>query len=374
MKRIRSIDIFRGICIFYMTWGHMINWWISQGDFWLYEIIWNYGAPIGGGGFLLVSGMSASISFKRNLQKAQNSQEFGMKRARNVYMMRCFLIFLISLMWNLIATFLMGASGIWLWFVIQTIAISLFMAWPFLKTSRIFRIAMCFVFWIGNEFVFYWLAPYSNTQNILGYFFYFLYNTPSQNVILGYFPFLLLGTVFGDIFSEYSSISNQIERKVFLKKKIIRNGILFGIFLITFGLLYNFPDFSDKSTFASHMFIVGIQLIIVAFLVYIKEIRIISFRKRYRFFEIYSFYSFTMFLAHHLLYFLFQPVFNFINIWFAIIPILILWTVLFRFIFKKFDKYASLKFLMNKVAIVVADRIEIFKKKKSNNVITSQSL
>ncbi|MBY9008840.1 MAG: hypothetical protein KGD74_03130 [Candidatus Lokiarchaeota archaeon] len=364
MKRLRSIDIFRGICIFYMTWGHMINWWISQGDFWLYEIIWNLGAPIGGGGFLLVSGMSASISFKRNQLKAQGSQEFSMKRARNAYMVRCFLIFLISLVWNFFGTLFMGLPGIWVWFVLQAIAISLFMAWPFLKTSRIFRISMCFVFWIGNEFVFYWLAPYSDTQNVLGYLFYFLYNTPNQNVILGYFPFLLLGTVFGDIFFESNTISNQIERKLFLKKKIFKTGLLFGVFLVTFGLLYKFPDFSNKSTFASRMFIVGVQLILIAFLVYIKEIRELNFQKRYRFFEIYSFYSFTLFLAHHLFYFLFPPVFNFINIWYVIIPILIAWTFLFRFIYIKLDKKASIKFLLNKTAVYLADRIEIVKSRK----------
>ncbi len=358
MTRIRSIDIFRGICIFYMTFGHMVNWWISQGDFWLYEIIWNYGAPVGGGGFLLVSGMSASLSYKRNQLKAQSSQEFNMKRARNVYMLRSLLIFLISLLWNFFGTLFMGLSGVWLWFVIQTISISLFMAWPFLKTSRIFRLSMCFVFWIGNEFVFYWLSPYSNTQNILGYLFYFLYNSPDQNVILGYFPFLLLGTVFGDVFFESNGIDNLIERRLFLKKKIFRNGLLFGIILITFGLLYNFPNFSNKSTFASHMFIVGIQLILMALLVYIKEIRVITFQKRYRFFEIYSFYSFTMFLAHEVLFFLFQPIYNFINIWFVIIPILIAWTFLFRFIYKKWGRIASLKFLLNKLAVELADKIE----------------
>jgi hypothetical protein len=238
------------------------------------------------------------------------------------------------------------------------------MAWPFLKTSRIFRISMCIVFWIGNEVIFYWLAPYSNTQSILGYLFYFLYNTPNQNVILGYFPFLLLGTVFGDIFFESNSISNLIERKSFLKKKILKNGLLFGVFLITFGVLFNFPNFSNKSTFASHMFTVGIQLILIAILVYVKEIRVISFQKSYKFFEIYSFYSFTMFLAHHLFYFLFPPIFNFINIWFAIISILIVWTFLFRFVYNKWDKYASIKFLMNKVANNIADRIEIVKKRK----------
>ena len=344
-----------------MTFGHMVNWWISQGDFWLYELIWNYGAPVGGGGFLLVSGMSASISYKNNQLKAQGSQYFNMKRARNVYMLRSLLIFLISLTWNFIGTLFMGLSGIWLWFVIQTISISLFMAWPFFKTSRIFRLSICFVFWIGNEFLFNWLAPYSNTQNILGYLFYFLYNSPDQNVILAYFPFLLLGTVFGDIFAESNNIDNLIEKRIFLKKKIVRNGLLFGAILITFGLIYNFPDFSNKTTFASHMFIVGIQLVIMALLVHIKEIRVISFQKKYRFFELYSFYSFTMFLAHQLLYFLFQPIFNSFNIWFVILPILIGWTFLFHFIYKKWEKYASIKFLLNKIAVDLADKIEIVK-------------
>ena len=359
MKRFRSIDIFRGICIFYMTFGHMINWGISQGDLWFYEIFWNYGAPIGASGFLLVSGISASISYKRNQLKALSFQDFNMKRARNVYILRSLVIFLISLLWNFIGTLFMGLSGIWLWFALQTISISLIMAWPFFKTSRIFRLSICFVFWIGNEFVFNWLAPYSNTQNILGYLFYFLYNSPDQNVILGYFPFLLLGTVIGDVFSESNSFDNLIEKRFFLKEKIVRPALLFGAFLIIFGLLYNFPDFSNKSTFASHMYKVGIQLILVAFLVQIKEIRLISFQKRYRFFEIFSFYSFTIYLSHHLLYFLFQPIFSFITIWYVIIPLLIAWTFLFRFIYIKWDKDASIKFLINKIAVDLADRIEI---------------
>jgi len=339
----------------------MVNWGISQGDFWLYEIIWNFGAPIGASGFLLISGMSASMSYKRNQLKALSSQVFNLKQSRNIYMLRSLIIFLISLLWNFIGTLFMGLSGLWLWFALQTISISLFMAWPFLKTSRIFRLFVCFVFWIGNEFVFYWLTPYSNTQNILGYLFYFLYNSPDQNVILGYFPFLLLGTVIGDVFFESLSIDNLIERKLFLKKKIFGPALLFGAFLITFGLLYNFPDFSNKSTFASHMYKVGIQLILVAFLVQIKEIRLMSFQKRYRFFEIYSFYSFTIYLSHHLLFFLFQPIFSFINIWYVIVPILIAWTFLIRFIYKKWDKNASIKFILNKIAVNLADRIEIVK-------------
>ena len=358
MKRFKSIDILRGICIFYMTFGHMVNWWISQGDFWLYELIWNYGAPIGGAGFLLVSGMSASISYKRDRLKAQSSQEITMNRARNIYMVRTLVILLISTLWNFIGTLFMDLPGVWLWFVIQTISISLFMAWIFLKTSRVFRIFICFLFWISNQFILYWLTPYSNEQNMFGYLFYFLYNSPEQNVILGYFPFLLLGTVLGDLFFELGSIENSIEKHIFVKKKILKPSGIYGGLLITFGLLFRFPDFSNKLTFSSQMFIVGIQLILLAFLVYFKDFRESNPQRRFKFFEIFSFYSFTMFLSHHLLYFLFQPFFNIFEIWFIVIPTLIIWTFLFRYIYKKWNKYASLKFLINKFAINLVERIE----------------
>jgi hypothetical protein len=364
MKRIKSIDILRGLCIFYMTFGHLVSWWISQADDWLYELIWNYGAPIGGAGFLLVSGMSASMSYKRNKLKAQNSQVFKMNKARNIYMLRTMIIFLISTLWNFMGTLFMGLSGVWLWFVIQTISISLLMAWPFLKTSRIFRIFICFVFWISNEFILYWLTPYSDEQNILGYLFYFLYNSPDQNVILGYFPFLLLGTVLGDLFFEFNNLEDLKEKHTFVKRKVLMPSGIYGSLLIIFSLLYKFPDFSNKTTFSSHMLIVGIQLILLTFLVYFKDFRVSNPHKRFKFFEIYSFYSFTMFLSHHLFYFLFQPIFNIIEIWFIIIPTLIIWTFLFRFIYNKWGKYASIKFLINKIAVNLAERIDSVKNVK----------
>ncbi|MFX0011753.1 MAG: acyltransferase family protein [Candidatus Hermodarchaeota archaeon] len=374
MKRFRSIDIFRGLCIFYMTFGHMVNWWISPTDFWLYELIWNYGAPIGGAGFLLVSGMSASISYKRDWFKAQNSEVYTMKRARNIYMVRTTIIFLISTLWNFIGTLFMGLPGIWLWFVIQTISISLFMAWLFFKTSRIFRIFICFVFWISNEIILYWLTPYSNEQNILGYLFYFLYNSPDQNIILGYFPFLLLGTVLGDLLFELGNLEDSKEKHILVKKKILMPSALYGSLLIAFGLLFKFPDFSNKITFSSHMFVVGIQLILLAVLTYFKDFRVSNPLIRFKFFEIFSFYSFTIFLSHHLLYFLFQSVFTIIEIWFTLIPILIIWTFLFRYIYNKWGKYASVKFLINKFTLFIVERINSVKiwKKDNSDMLDSQ--
>ncbi len=367
MRRLHSIDIFRGLCIFYMTFGHMINWWISQSDFWLYEIIWNYGAPVGGGGFLLVSGMSAAISYRRRLLKVNQDQDYNLRMVRNEYLLRAFLIFLISIIFNIIAVIFLNVSGVWIWFVIQTISISLLMAWPLLKTSKLFRIILCFVFWVGNEFIFAWLLPYQGTETFNGFLFYFLYNEPKQNVILAYFPFLLMGTVLGQAFFEIFTIQDKNERKELLKKKIFLPFVIGGIILVIFGVFYNFPNFSNKHSFSSHMFILGIEFLLMAFLIYLKDYDKFKTKKSYRVFYYYSFYSFTIFISHNILFFLFPPRFNALEIWFYIVPIMILWTILFRFIYKKWGKYASLKFLVSKIATNLTNKIELamYNKKKA---------
>jgi len=359
MIRIKAIDTFRGLCIFYMTFGHMIYWGIILSDFWLYEFIWNFGAFIGGGGFLLVSGMSAVLSYRRRLIKVQSSKEVSVKIVRNEYMFRALIIFAISIFWNFFGTLYMGLPGVWLWFVLQTISISLMMAWPFFKTSKLFRLFICFACWIGNEIIFAVLSPHQGQQSVLGFLFFLLYNVPEQNVILGYFPFLLAGTIIGDLFFEASLRENLNHQKTFLKEKLFKPGILGGILLIIFGVFYKFPDFANKETFSSHMFIFGIELLLIIILVIIKDFKKIQFKKKYSVIKYYSFYSFTIFLAHHLLFFIFAPQFNAIEIWLYIIPIMVIWTAFFRFIYKKLGKYASLKFIISKSANYLAEKIEL---------------
>jgi len=347
-----------------MIFGHMIYWWISPADIWLYEIIWNYGAVFGGGGFLIVSGMSAALSYKTGLVKVQNNEDFNKNRIRNEYFIRAILILFISLIWNSIGTVYMNLPGVWLWFVLQTISISLLMVWPLLRTSKVFRLFICFASWIGNEFIYIWLSPYSGRENIFGYLFYFLYNSPEQNVILGYFPFLLLGTVIGDIFFEAGSIVKLKERQIYLKDKLLKPLIITGSILLIFGLFFNFPNVANKETFSSHMFILGIEFFVISFLVLLKDYKRFKLRRNYTFFEYYSFYSFTMFLSHHLLFFLFQPQFNSIEIWLLISPIIVLWTLLFRFGYRNWEKFISLKFIINKSAIYFARKIDLIKPNK----------
>jgi len=356
--RIQALDIFRGLCIFYMTFGHLVNWWIRSTDYWLYEIIWNFGTFVGGGGFLLVSGMSAALSYRRRKEKFESLQESSSEKLiRNEYMFRALFIFLISVMWNLVGTIYSNIPGVWTWFVIQTISISLILAWPFLKTSKRFRLYFCFFIWISNEFIINWLSPFRGESNFLGYLYYFLYNIPEQNVILGYFPYLLAGTIFGDLFYESSLKEGEKAQKDYLIKNLIKPSVIGGILLIIFGIFFEFPNFTVKETFSSHMFTFGLQLLLLSFLVIIKDFGKIKFKKNYSVIKYYSFYSFTIFFAHQLLYFVFPPQFNALEIWIYIIPIMVLITLLFRYIYIKFGKYASLKFFISKFATSLAEKI-----------------
>jgi len=355
--RVQALDIFRGLCIFYMTFGHLVNWGVIYADYWLYEIIWNYGAFVGGGGFLLVSGMSAALSYRRRKEKNQSLQASNKKLIRNEYILRALMIFLISSIWNLVGTIYSDIPGVWTWFVLQTISISLLLAWPFLKTSKKFRLFACFFIWISNEFIFIWLSPFRGEPNFLGYLYYFLYNFTEQNVILAYFPFLLAGTIFGDIFHESSLKEGIKEQRDYLRKKLIRPSIIGGIILVIFGAFFEFPNFTSKETFSSHMFTFGLELLLISFLVIIKDFGKIKFKKNYSVIKYYSYYSFTIFFAHQLLYFVFPPQFNALEIWIYIIPIMVLVTILFRYIYIKVGKNASLKFYISKFATFLAEKL-----------------
>ena len=357
--RIQALDIFRGLCIFYMTFGHLVNWWIIKADYGLYEIIWNFGAFVGGGGFLLVSGMSAALSYKIRKEKSQTFQNSNEKMIRNEYILRALVIFMISAIWNLVGTMYSNIPGVWTWFVLQTISVSLLLAWPFLKTSKQFRLYVCFAIWISNEFLIIWLTPFRGEANFLGYLYYFLYNVPEQNVILGYFPFLLAGTVIGEIFYDSSLKEGTEEQRDYLKKKLIRPSTIGGILLVIFGFIFEFPNFRYKETFSSHMFNFGLELLLISFLVIIKDFGKLKFKKNYSVIKYYSYYSFTIFFAHQLLYFIFPPQFNALEIWIYIVPTMIIVTLLFRYIYIKAGKYASLKFFISKFATFLAGKIKL---------------
>ena len=212
--------------------------------------------------------------------------------------------------------------------------------------------------WIGNELIYVMLLPFQDQANLQGVLFYILFNEPKQNVILGYFPFLLMGTVLGDLIFDILAVEDQTEQIALIKKKIFLPSIIGGAFLITFGVIFLFPAFGDKTTFSSRMFIFGAELWLLSGLLWFKDVKEYKPKKSYRVFYYYSYYSFTIFLAHNLLIFIFPRVFNMITIWFIIVPLMTLWTLLFRYIHNKWGTNASIKVQISRIATGLTKKIE----------------
>jgi len=153
MKRLNSIDIFRGISLFWMFLGHLLNWWLIDQDSWLYHFIFNMLDPIGSSAFIFIAGISTVIALRARFSKAELTENYTKKIIRREYFFRALLILLIALIYNVsIAIALFNPLYIWTWFVLLTIAISLLIAWPLYKISIYFRIIIGIVsiFYIWN--------------------------------------------------------------------------------------------------------------------------------------------------------------------------------------------------------------------------------
>ena len=61
LQRIKSIDIFRGLCMAWMILNHLINWWLKSEFFWLHGVAVMILDPIGASGFLFISGVKLRI-------------------------------------------------------------------------------------------------------------------------------------------------------------------------------------------------------------------------------------------------------------------------------------------------------------------------
>ena len=66
-ERLKSVDIFRGLCMSWMILGHLFDWWIQPDYSWARMIMTIILEPIGASGFLFISGISITISYRRRL-------------------------------------------------------------------------------------------------------------------------------------------------------------------------------------------------------------------------------------------------------------------------------------------------------------------
>ena len=177
MKRLKSIDSIRGACILTMVYVHMIEWWLLPGDINIYYIYYAIFADITAAGFLTIAGISAMISHRKKFVMSEVSEDFNSQMVKKEYFFRALLILIVALIYNCVtAIFFYDISNIWKWFIPLTIAVSLLMGYPFLKTSKVFRLIFALIFWIFNYILVSFLFDFKGQLNFYGVSYFILYN------------------------------------------------------------------------------------------------------------------------------------------------------------------------------------------------------
>lgn len=359
MKRIKSIDTIRGICMWIMIYGHILFWWLRLEDAWLVNWLFAFLQPIANG-FLLVSGISAALAFKNNQYNVKDSNKFNFKTIKNLYFIRSMFILMIGIIFNIFAAMIYGGKiyDFWSWSVLQTIAISLILAWPFLKTSKYFKIILGISCIIANHLLLGVLLPFKGEFTFFGVLYHLLFNPSDQYIFLTYFGIFILGSAIGDIIFDINIIDDEHKRKFLFKKNFLFHTFLAGIFITIFGILFQFPQFLGKNTFSSVFYSLGLILATLSGLMAIEMLEKVKTKKSYRFFFFYSYYSFTIYLAHNLLFILFYKQLNAtLTIWIAIVIGNILLGLLFRATYKTLGPKASLKIAISLVSFKLAIKI-----------------
>ncbi len=377
-KRLRSIDTFRGMCIVWMIFGHSIGWWTRLEYFHIvHHVIIGIFDGIGAAGFLFISGMSVTLSYRKKLYQVQSTQNYSYSHHRSEYFLRALFLLIIGVIYNfVVALEFQNIIIIWQWFILQTLPISLMLMWPIFNCSKVLKIAIVVAFFVINEILFHLLLPFAyNFLNPFGVAFYFLYNGHQMSGILGFFPFFIIGSITGDIiYKKYVNFQQEEKINTSASKFIINftlPALLIGIGLIIIGWFLINPGTLIKNELSWLVYAVGVQLILFSSLFSIEKLELVALSKKYRFFYFFSFYSFSIFLLHYPIYFLFPNSLSLLE-FFIIIPIIILLIGFgLRIIYNKLGVNFSLKYQISRLATKVAYSIEEYREKGKDKQIES---
>lgn len=336
----------------------MLQFWIRPEDFWLKYWLYAFLAPLGATGFLFISGVSATLAYRNNLQ----TQKVSMKTMRNTYLLRAFFILVIALFFNLGVTTVFNGGNlldIWSWNALQTISISLLLAWPLLKVSKLFRISVAAIALISNQILLTLFSPYNGQFNLPGIIYHLLFNPIDTYVILNYYGILLIGSVIGEYIFDLRNANNHKKKEFLFTNKAIIYSFFIGIYVFITGVLYQFPNFIIFNSISSVLYGLGIIIATLAILIIIEVLELIKTKKSYRYLYFYSFYSFTIFLGHNVLLLLFIDQLNaYLTIWIVIVAFNVILGMLLKIMHDKLGISASVKAGINILSSIIALKIE----------------
>jgi len=358
MKRLKSIDTFRGLSMFWMFIGHLQNWWLKDSDIWLYNLTFKIVDPIGSSAFIFIAGLTTVLSLRQRFIKANIAEDYNIQKIRMEYFFRAFLIFTLAILYNLsIAIGLLNPLWIWTWFVLLTVSVSLIIGWFLMKLSIWIRIVTGFIIWVLNQVLLILLLPYQNQLIIFGILFHIFYHRLDLDVILSFFPFFLFGTVLGEILFKIYRINDKGLLRKTLKKNFILPTFISGLVFILIGIFVFFPNFLINRRFSWIIYTLGIDLTLFSILFIFEEYKAFKLKRSYHFLFFYSYYSLTIYLTHNMLFFLFYKQLNAVNIWIYILITVSLTGLLFKILYVKFGPKFSVKVQIGRFAKSLSERI-----------------
>jgi uncharacterized membrane protein len=359
-RRFKSIDIFRGMCMAWMFLGHLLDWWLKPEFFLIRNSAHMLLDSIGASGFLFISGVSITLSYRNQMYRVEKLKRVSYFRIRLSYFIRSLLLLLIALLYNLtIAISISDLSWIWSWFILMTAAFSLMVMWPLFKTPKLFRILLAFFLWFLSAYLYSILSPYQGNTNFLDIFYHILFNPFDQDPFINFFSFFLFGTIFGEILSSSNFEADNEKLKRYLNNHIIKPSLLIGPLLIFTGVVLTFPNFLVRSSLSWLIYTLGINITLIVILIFFEENGFFNTKKSYRFLFYYSYYSFTVYLGHHLLFFVCINCFNAVSIWIVVILTFILFELILKHIYKLWGWKASIKSIIGRLSAYLAKRIEL---------------
>jgi uncharacterized membrane protein len=361
MQRIKSLDSFRGFIMLVMVWVHLCDWWIREEDIWFSNAILPIIQLSFGPGFLLLAGISITLYYRKNLIKITKMHDFNYNILKKEYLFRATFILLVALGYNsIVALNFMNPLDLWKWFILLTMAISLFLCWPLLKLSKHTRLIIAVIIWILNCFLFTYLLPFQGQANVFGIIYYILYNSIDVIPLFHYFSFLLIGTFLGEIIYDIYQIKDQKERNLLIKKKIILPFLILGFTLIIISVAFDPQLALERTSFIWIMLAMGINLLSLStFIVFVDfKLLINKSRSRFKFLFYYSYYSLTVYLVHNIFYFFFLHQLNLFQFWILTIITCFLFGFILQLIFNKYGPKFSIKVQLGRMSSSLAKKLE----------------
>jgi hypothetical protein len=340
-----------------MVVGHMITWWPVPDEKWILISYVSILSTLGAAGFTFISGISTMISYRNRLIKMEKVENYSFSQVKYEYLFRAIFIVILGLIYNIFVSIMfMDPSLIWTWFILLTLGVCLLMSWPLLKTTKTFRIFFGVIIWIVNQVILALLTPFRGQFNFYGITFHILYNSIDQNIIFSFFTFFIMGTVIGDIIYDFSLIDNELDKRTYVKKKLLYPSLIMGIILITIGFYFLFPFLftedilSIKSNLWWLMYSLGIELILISIFITIDVYELFKPEKSYRFLYYFSYYSLTAFLLQNINYFFFYQSLHWYNLWFFILITVMIYGLFLRLLHNRWGSKLSLKIQIGRLA------------------------